>query len=378
MRRAFWWGLLLSIASGFAPACAHTPSETFLTLFVSATNVAGHWNVARRDLEESVRQSNPQWQSLPAGQQELWVEGLALDIVSRLEITADDRRLGFRVTDLEPVRLSAGEYQRVKFASTNMHQVAVLDINARALFRVDTNTHGRLRVEHHGRTETVAFSTSHPGHVFTLAQPASRGAQIWTFVREGVGHIWQGPDHILFLIALLLPSVLRQHQGRWAEADAFGSAVLRIIKIVTAFTLAHSVTLSLAALEVVRLSPRIVEPLIALSIIAAALNNLRPWFMGREWLVALGFGLVHGFGLAGGLIEFGLSGRALLLALLGFNGGVELGQLGVVALFLPVAFASCGSRYYRLVALKLGSTAVAGVALVWMAERIFEFKLLPF
>jgi hypothetical protein len=128
----------------------------------------------------------------------------------------------------------------------------------------------------------------------------------------------------------------------------------------------------------VRLSPRIVEPLIAASIIAAAANNLRPWCTGKEWLVALVFGLVHGFGLAGGLREFGLSGRALSLGLLGFNLGVEVGQLGIVTIFLPVAFLFCRSRYYQVGVLRFGSLAVAGIAAVWMAERIFDFKLLPF
>ncbi len=370
--------LLLLIAGIVTPARAHTPSEMFLTFFVSGNIVTGQWDVAQRDLEVSAQLASAKWSSLPADQQDLWLEGLAIDTVARLEVTANGRKLAFRVTDLEPMQLSTGHYQRVKFTAAVTHPITALEINSSALFGVDTNARGLLRVEHAGRTETEAFTAARPMHGFTLIQPNARWPQLWTFIREGVGHIWQGPDHILFLLALLLPAVLRHKDGRWREPDALRPATVRILKIVTAFTLAHSVTLSLAALDWVRLPARLVEPLIAASIIAAALNNLRPWFGGREWIVALGFGLVHGFGLAGGLIEFGLKGESLVLALFGFNVGVELGQMTIVAIFLPLAFVLSRSFYYRTVALKFGSVAVMGVAAVWMAERIFNFKVLPF
>src|SRR5262249_11120779 len=142
--------------------------------------------------------------------------------------------------------------------------------------------------------------------VFTLTEPASRAAQAWTYLRDGAGHICKGPDHVLFLLALLLPAVLRREDGAWKGASAFRPAALNIVKIVTAFTIAHSVTLSLAVLGIVTAPARVVEPLIAASVIAAAVNNVRPWFGDRGWMVAFGFGLVHGLGLASGLIEFGL------------------------------------------------------------------------
>ena len=254
--------------------------------------------------------------------------------------------------------------------------MATIEINGRALFGLDTNMHGLLRVEHGGRTEAAPFNAERPVRSFALAQPAARGAQAWTFVGEGVRHIWGGPDHILFLLALLLPAVFRRDGGMETEADAFKPTLVRIVKIVTAFTVAHSITLTLAVLGIARVPARVVEPLIAATVIAAALNNLRPWFGGQAWLVA--FGLVHGFGLASGLLEFGLRRETLALALVGFNVGVELGQAAIVAVFLPVALALCGSWFYRTVAFKFGSAGVAVVAGVWMTERLFDFKVLPF
>ena len=111
--------------------------------------------------------------------------------------------------------------------------------------------------------------------------------------------------------------------------------------------------------------------------VVAALNNLRPVVEGRRWLVAFGFGLIHGFGFASVLTELGLPRDALVLALVGFNLGVECGQLAIVALFLPLAYSVRASTFYRRTVMMGGSLAIAGIAGIWLAERLFGFKLLP-
>ena len=356
----------------------HTPSETHLTLFITPTNVAGQWDVAMLDLQQGLRMEPDAFNALAADEQQRRLEALAIDTVASLAVKADGTALAFSVTDLETVTLNLGEYARVKFAApAGTNRIAAIAIDARSLFRLDTNVHGLLRVEHDGRMETATFRAGAASRVFTLAEPSSRVAQAWTYLREGAEHILKGPDHVLFLLALLLPAVLKREAGAWRGAEAFRPAALNIVKIVTAFTIAHSVTLSLAVLGIVSAPARVVEPLIAASVIAAAVNNVRPWFGERGWMVAFGFGLVHGLGLASGLIEFGLRQEALVLALVSFNVGVELGQLGIVALFLPVAFGLRETRFYREVTLKFGSVAVAFVAAVWMVQRVFNVKVLP-
>ena len=150
---------------------------------------------------------------------------------------------------------------------------------------------------------------------------------------------------------------------------ALRPAALEVARVVTAFTAAHSITLCLAALGLVSLPSRWVESAIAASVVLAALNNLWPLVDGRRWAVAFGFGLVHGFGFASVLADLGLPSDALATALVGFNLGVELGQLAIVAAFLPLAFVLRGTLAYRRVAFPLGSLAIAGVALVWLVER---------
>ena len=158
------------------------------------------------------------------------------------------------------------------------------------------------------------------------------------YVVEGVWHIWIGFDHILFLLSLLLPAVLVRRERHWEPAASLKGSLLEVLKVVTAFTLAHSITLSLAVLGVVSLPSRFVESTIAASVVFAALNNLRGTIEKRRWVMAFVFGLIHGFGFASALADLGLPTQALALALVGFNLGVELGQMAIVIAFVPLAF----------------------------------------
>lgn len=175
-----------------------------------------------------------------------------------------------------------------------------------------------------------------------------------SFLGLGVEHIIGGIDHLLFLAALL----------------ALATGLWQMVKIVTAFTVAHSVTLSLAALGVVDVPSSIIEPLIAASIVWVAVENLlAPAGIGRRWLIAGAFGLIHGLGFASALTELNVSRETLLRALVGFNIGVELGQLAFVAVFLPLfIWASRPGRLPRLP--QVLSVVVALVGAVWLVERL--------
>jgi len=199
--------------------------------------------------------------------------------------------------------------------------------------------------------------------------------QFVDFLREGVWHIWIGFDHILFLVSLLLPSVFIFQSKAWAPAGRFRDAFWDVFKVATAFTVAHSITLSLAALSVIELPSRLVESAIALSVVLAALNNIWPLVHGRRWLVAFGFGLIHGFGFASVLAGLGLPRDALLLALVSFNLGVELGQVAIVGVFLPLAFAARGSWAYRRLVFVGGSALIAAIAAIWLVERALDVKV---
>jgi hypothetical protein len=199
--------------------------------------------------------------------------------------------------------------------------------------------------------------------------------QLGAAIRLGVEHIFQGVDHLCFLVALLLPSVLVRGSSGWTPVLRLRPALVDVLKIVTAFTLAHSITLTLSALEVLRLPSRLVESGIAASVIVAAVNNVVPILAEDRWAAAFALGLLHGFGFSATLMDLGLPRQNLALTLFGFNVGVELGQMCVVAAFVPLAYLARGTRLYRRVGLVGGSLAIAGVAGVWLVERAFAVKV---
>jgi len=199
---------------------------------------------------------------------------------------------------------------------------------------------------------------------------AAGSATFLQFLREGVHHILGGIDHLAFLLALLLPAVLVRQDGRWQPTPRAAGSLRAVAGVVTAFTLAHSITLSLAALGIVRPNGQLVELVIAASVLLAALNNIRPVVTGRVWLVALAFGLIHGMGFARALQDLGLPKGQELLALLGFNLGVELGQLGVVVVLFPILAGVRRQAWYPRIAMPLLSGLIAIAALYWIWQRL--------
>jgi len=210
-------------------------------------------------------------------------------------------------------------------------------------------------------------------------------------VKQGVWHIWIGLDHILFLLALILPSVVRRVQpstlgsnaeaGKrkfniwgWEPVQKFRPAFLYILKIITFFTIAHTITLSLAALNIIVLPSRLVESIIALSIGLAAYHNIRPIFKGKDWLIAFVFGLFHGFGFASVMGELGFKGEFLTLTLLGFNIGVEIGQVLIIALIFPVLYFLRKLKLYPKLLVYLSALLIV-ISLYWLFERAFDIDL---
>ncbi len=191
------------------------------------------------------------------------------------------------------------------------------------------------------------------------------------FVWQGVLHIWIGIDHVLFLAVLLLPAVLRREAGQWVPVERFTQGLWNVIKIVTVFTLAHSITLALAALDLVRVPSAFVESVIAASIVLVALNNIWPKFHSGSLWIILGFGLFHGLGFASVMGELPFRMMHLKRVILAFNIGVELGQLAIVAVVFTLLFALRRWALYRPAVLVVGSVVSAAVAAYWFVERAF-------
>ena len=194
-------------------------------------------------------------------------------------------------------------------------------------------------------------------------------------VALGMEHIFIGTDHILFVLVLLLPTVMVfSLADGWGPVPSLKDGLFRVLKIATSFTIAHSITLALGGLGIVELNSKLVETIIAVSIIATAFHNLKPIFANREALIAFAFGIFHGFGFAGLLTDLGVGNGQRVLSLLGFNIGVEIGQAFIILLLFPALFLLRRTRVY-VPFLRIGSMALAAVATIWAIERIFETSL---
>ena len=362
-----------------APAKAHKPSDSYLTLDVREARVDGQWDIALRDLDMAIGLDQDGNGELTWNEVRARHGAIAAYALARLKLASAGVPCPLRVVEQLLDDHSDGAYAVLRLrgdcGAAGGGTIATLEVDYRLLFDIDPQHKGLLQLRHGGQVSTAIFAPDRARQALRVAD-ASAWRQFGDYVRHGVWHIWIGFDHILFLLSLLLPAVLVYRERQWQGRATFRAAVLDVLKIVTAFTLAHSITLTLATLGVVALPSRLVESGIAASVALAALNNVWPLFHGRRALVAFAFGLIHGFGFASVLLDLGLPKTALLLSLVGFNVGVELGQLTIVLLFLPLAFLARNTMLYRRGILGAGSCMIALLALAWLAERGFDVKLL--
>ena len=361
---------------GAPSVSAHKASDSYLTVTVSETGVSGQWDIALRDLDYALgldadENSEITWGEVKAKHQEIAAYSLA-----RLGVSADGAACPLKVTGQLIDDHTDGAYTVLRFDAACSASPRSLELSYKLFFDIDPQHRGLLRLQFGDQTQTTIFSPDTTKKSFDLGERGGTFHQFLVYTKEGIWHIWVGFDHVLFLVSLLLPAVLVWSGKTWQPAPRFGGAFLEVLKIVTAFTLAHSITLTLAALEVVSLPSRLVESLIALSVVLAALNNLYPMVRARRWVGAFGFGLVHGFGFASVLVDLGLPKWALLAALLGFNVGVEIGQAVIVSVVLPVTFALRGTRFYQRGVFIGGSWLIVAIASLWFLERALNLRII--
>ena len=401
--RRWGWALLVGLVAtlaGATSAWAHKASDAYLRLadgpaLVPAAPAGGQLtlalSIALKDIDAALEQLDADgdrqltWgevrQSLPAIAQ--WAaQGMAWQCdatpaapawrFDALEQRSDGRYVRLAATlDCAPtqaVSLRYGLLQGIDPTHRLLVGGALGGQPVAAVLAPDATTGTDLRAAGPGGSAQGAGASepgAAPGGLATLLQ----------FVGEGVKHILEGYDHLAFLLALLLPiTLVRPAQGAGA-ASVHGAAggragLAALVLTVTCFTVGHSVTLALAALGWVTVTGGWVEPAIALSIGASALLNLFPVRGLRGHWLALGFGLVHGLGFSGVLVEAGISGSARLWALAGFNLGVEAGQLLGVALWCALSAVLSRWAGYRAVVVRGGSAALLVLSLYWTVQRI--------
>ena len=357
---------LLALAHG---AGAHVASTGFLSLEIKGSRAAGVLELAIRDGEMAVGLDRNRDGKVTWGEARAATGALQLYITRNLVLSSDGKSCAVQFDSLQINLRTDGNYLWQPFTVRCPAEVRRLTIDYRLLGEVDPSHRGLLRLQAGDTTQTAVLGGEQSAQTFTLSAP-SPWRSFAEYFHAGVWHIWTGADHLLFLLSLLLPAVLVRRAGRWRAVAMPAPALWNILQVVTAFTVAHSITLSLAAFDVLKLPSRLTESVIAASIVVGALNNVFPVVTEARWRIAFGFGLLHGFGFAAVLSEMGLPPGTRLLSLLAFNLGVEAGQLAVVLAVMPVAFLMRATRFYQRAVLPWGSSAIAALALIWLFQRV--------
>jgi hypothetical protein len=378
-------GGMLALAAFAGGVQAHKSSDAYLQLDVRPDALAVRWDIALRDLDVALDLDADADGKLTWGEiRSAWprIEAYA---TARLAIDGCPLKTGERGLE----RRSDGAYAVLHLAS-NCRLPSLPAIRYSLFAEVDPTHRGIAKIERPGEpvvlsvldparnavvgTAATGSAASSPTGSAAAAEPPSR----WQFLEEGIRHILGGYDHVLFLLCLLLPAVMRRSEGRWQPVGRISQAILPVAGIVTAFTVAHSITLALAALKLVSLPSWFIEPAIAVTIVLAAIDNVWPVFPVRRVVVTFFFGLIHGFGFASVLAELNLPTADFAWALLQFNLGLEAGQLMVVVAATAVLFGLRHWKRYRPVVIRGGSFVAMAIAGIWFVERVADWKLLPF
>lgn len=424
-----WIGLLASLVSLWAStALAHKPSDSHLTLTPQEGGVVDvRWHVALRDLDDELTLDTNDDGRLSWGEvRSRWAE-ISARVRPHLRLShAGQACVAWpaRAGDPPPAlaQHTDGSYAVLRWrhqCPTSGADFNELSVDYRLFATTDPTHRGIVRWP----SGVVVLGTSRPTHRMALSglqgamaasaasvsapasatnadavdvagevadesapppKPESALGELLRFIVDGVHHIAIGTDHILFLLSLLLVSVWRREgparwwppTAGWQPRETARASWAEVLKLVTSFTLAHSVTLGLATFGVLSPPSRWVESVIALSVLLAALDNLLPLLRAPRWAVVFGFGLIHGFGFAGVLQDLGLEPGNLAWPLLGFNLGVELGQLALVAAVLPLALLLRRSAFYRHAVVVPLSIGIALLSAVWLVERAADVTLL--
>ncbi|WP_193142957.1 MULTISPECIES: HupE/UreJ family protein [unclassified Meridianimarinicoccus] len=360
------------------PAAAHRLNETYVYFTVTDDTLSGRIEARLEDLDGLVGlDADGDGQATPE-EFEAQADAVLARFADRLTLQDGSTDHPVVFTDHTFLPTPQGVFVQMNFDVPSIKETPEgLNVVYRSPFQdTDPGHLGYGLIENNTRTG-VEDNEGHIAVIFNADAPAQWlslvGDPPWTvfveFVIHGIWHIWLGFDHVVFLVALLLPAVLRADNRQWLPVDDFRAAFINVLKIVTVFTLSHSVTLTLAGLGIVTLPVSLVEAVIALSIIVVAVMNFFPSMHRYTLAVVLVFGLFHGFGFANVLAPLGVQPSAKVIGLAAFNIGVEIGQVAIVIVLFPILFALRRLAVYPMLATQLASVVFILLAAVWFVER---------
>ena len=367
------------------PALAHQTENSYLVLTDSNGRLQIELDFIVRDLGNLLQPPKPSDAPVPAPvppaatptpeQLQAMQPAITQVIQESLGVQLNEETQPLEFVSQSVVLRNDGLYVRQRFTSPSIAPEIKFVVVRYSFFNQNDKLGRAFFKLQLGKEEiSSVFDSSTQTQRFALGD-TKRWSTIGLFTHEGAWHIWGGPDHLLFLLTLLLPGLMLLHRATGTpETDRNGTkaAALFALKVITAFTLAHSITLLASVLDVISLPSRWIESAIALSIMISAALNLQTRIQWSQWKLAFIFGLIHGMGFANGLRELGLSQTYFIETVLAFNVGVELGQIAaVVAVGIPIILLAKQVRTKQLV-MTYGSWGVLLVSGTWLVQRLMD------
>ena len=362
----------LPLCLGFAwstPVSAHATSTSFLELTVPRDEqpVALRWDLSVHDIAWTLNLDRDVDGIVTWGEIEAMRASIEQAVLGQLSVTRGGGACTLAIRDLALAERFEQNYLSVAL-DASCPRAGLLEVGGQLFLSGDASQ--RILLSARRGAETLAGVMSAETPRWSEPEVPSVWANLVRFAGEGVWHVLIGYDHVAFVLLLLLPSVLRPVEGKWTGDTRLGQVARDIVTIVTAFTIAHSTTLALAVTGTIKLPTQPIEVAIAASIAVAGAINLLPRLSRVRLPLAFGFGFVHGFGFANALGEIDAQGVTLLPLLAGFNVGVEIAQLAIVAAVLPLIYALRRRQWYAGGVLPFGSCALGAAGLVWVFQRI--------
>lgn len=358
-------GRLLLVILLLAPlaARADSSSTSYLDIDAHGATIDVQWSLALRDLDDAIGLDTDGDGRITWGELRSASGKVAAFAVSRLRLSSNGAVCPAGDAEILADRLGGAGYAVLRWTATCAAAITTLDVGYSALFESDPRHRGLARVAINGADHAAVFSPANPSAHF--ASSAGRTSVMRDFFQAGIAHLVGGSDHLLFIAMLLAPALLRTDPALGSLRRMAGA-----IRVLTAFTLAHGVTLALAVLHVIEVSPAIADPAIAMTILVTAADNLLPFLKVRRDVLALGFGVIHGLSVAGTLGPLGLPPGLLAVALVSFNLGIEATQIAIACAFVPLAFCIRATQAASHRVLPAVSAAALVIAALWLAARL--------
>ena len=364
---------------------AHFPEQSYLYFKIYDRAIETRVEITVEDLNQALGLDLPTDKHASSKDIDPHLDQIKDYINKHLTISANQQNYTLKYQGYNFFRTNFAQFVTFDYRIDNLEEIPKkLGVYYRVLLDIKPGHKNLVVIEHNWKTGTfdnesnvsLIFTPNSQQQTLDLSSSTLfRG--FLSFVKRGALYIWKhiDPDHILFLIALILPSVLQREDSRWQPVQNLSPALIYVVKIVVLLTIARSITLTLAALKIVTIPSRLIESVISGSTIIVAVDIIYPILKKKIWFVILGYGLFQGFGFGSVLAELDIFQEHTFLSLFGFNLGVELVQIAIIAVIFAILYLFRKQRFYIKFVLKFGAIFLSAVALYWFIEHAFDINL---